>query len=186
MIKDTTFYESRHSIGFDDIGPSQSEKLALAEKRNIFVAVSDVEDREYISAMLETDGFEDTPFADGYHLVEHIADSILDGSEKDERRPKLIIADAVLPGCTGMSLLSGLRDLHWRTPIVLLTKHDQRLSRPRTWNYGVTAVFYKPFDIDELCAFASLVMEPRDEEEEAETIRLARGTARIKAPEWVD
>lgn len=157
--------------------------VRLVPERSVYVAISNREDRDYITAMLETDGYQVTTFADGYHLVEHIADAIEDSSRP---RPKLIIADAILPGCTGVSLLSGLRDLHWQTPIVLLTEKDVHLKRSRSWNYGVTAIFHQPFDIDELCAFASLVMEPQNPEEEARAQRLARGTGRHPAPEWVE
>jgi len=164
-------------------GASELQRTPEPRKRTVFVAISDREDRDYVTAMLETDGFDVWTFSDGYHLVEHIAEAIEDDSKP---RPKLIIADAILPGCTGISLLSGLRDLNWQTPIVLLAERNQHLKRSRAWNYGVTAIFNQPFDIDELCSFASLVMTPESPEEEEEARRLARGTGRYRAPDWVE
>jgi CheY-like chemotaxis protein len=93
---------------------------------------------------------------DGLRLVERIADAVLDNAG----RPGLIVADAVLPGCTGLTLLSGVRALHWDTPVILLTQMHEQRERGIAWAQGVTGVFVDPIDVADLRSFAALVLDP--------------------------
>jgi CheY-like chemotaxis protein len=100
--------------------------------------------REHIDQMLRRNGCAVKTTPDGFHLIQRLADAIL--SNRDIARPDLIIADAVLPGCTGASLLAGLRDLGWETPVILLTMD----GGPRSWPQHIRGLLAMPIDMNEL------------------------------------
>lgn len=126
--------------------------------RRILVGVSDGRNRERIARAVGDLGHEVVAMADGYHLTECLADGILSG--KCDQRPSLIIVNPILPGCTGLSLLGGLRDLGWQTPVVFIIRGDDYRGRSQAWAKGVTGVFIEPFTDEELRTFASLVLDP--------------------------
>lgn len=89
------------------------------------VAVRDDDLRQAISEALRDDGWavEDSP--SGYHLLQAIDPS----NRWLPWRSELIVADAFSPGCSGVSLAAGLRDLGWSSPIVLLVSSRAELER---------------------------------------------------------
>lgn len=84
-----------------------------------YVAVVDVERRRSISKVLGRDGWLVIDLPSGYHLVEDIADVLL-GEQALLRPPDLVVVDVASPGCSGITIARGLRDLGWSVPIVLL------------------------------------------------------------------
>lgn len=97
-------------------------------------------------------------FADGMSLLESLADILLTNSRGG--RPELIIADAALPGCSGISLLEGLCDLQWDVPVILITDPHQEEERSRAWRIGVAGVFITPLDYDSLRSLSRLLLYP--------------------------
>jgi DNA-binding response OmpR family regulator len=83
-----------------------------------YTAVLDEEQRRQIGDELRAAGWTVVESPTGYHLVESISGAIL--GDQAWRRPSLVVADAISPGCSGLSIAQGLRDLGWTTPIVLL------------------------------------------------------------------
>lgn len=122
----------------------------------ILVGISDRRLRDRAAAALSELGRPVVRVGDGLRLVERIADAVLD----DAIRPGLIVADAILPGCTGLTVLSGVRSLHWDTPVILLTRMHQERERRAAWAEGVTGIFIDPFELDDLRAFAALILDP--------------------------
>jgi hypothetical protein len=87
-----------------------------------FVAVETQGRRRDIAAALRADGWAVAELPTGFHLVRALADWILE--KGSDIKPSLIIVDAILPGCTGMSVASGLADIGWQTPVVILTNEN--------------------------------------------------------------
>jgi len=135
------------------------------------VAIASENDRERVSDSLGEDGFDVAVVADGFHLVQHLAGAVL--NVPGSMRPTLIIADAALPGCTGISLLTGLRSLGWQTPVILLTSAGNDEARWQAWNHSVTGLFIEPYDPHEVREFARIVLDP----DAGEAIVAARSSA---------
>jgi len=132
------------------------------EPGDILIGISDPEVLQAVKSALEELEYDVVAVTDGFHLVEKMADEILD--ERHGRRPSLIVADALLPGCTGLSLLAGLRELTWGVPVVLLAPQDDEAVRQRAWECGASGVFLRPFEPRELMVFCRLLLEPDDTE----------------------
>jgi DNA-binding response OmpR family regulator len=143
----------------------------------VLVGISDPEVLRAVMDAFEELEHDVVAVTDGFHLVEKMADEILD--ERHGCRPSLIVADALLPGCTGLSLLAGLRELSWGVPVVLLAPQDDEAVRRRAWECGASGVFLRPFEPRELMIFCRLLLEPDDTEayrsmQSSETMNLDR------------
>jgi CheY-like chemotaxis protein len=88
-----------------------------------YVAVLDGARRRRISEALRGDGWVVIDLPSGYHLVEDIADVLL-GEHACLRPPDLVVVDAASPGCSGITIARGMRDLGWSVPVVLLRPRD--------------------------------------------------------------
>lgn len=140
----------------------------------ILVGVADAELRAKIVVGLGGTDHEVVAVSNGFHLIERVADAILSDSTSDGVRPKLIVADSVLPGCKGLTLLAGIRDLGWDTPVILLSPPDDERSRREAVAWGVCGVLVEPVDVGELCALSELVLDPAT----AAAIRAARSSGK--------
>ena len=123
----------------------------------ILLGIADTRLRETVAVGLKELACEIVALGDGYHVVECMADAILDGPRQS--RPCLIIVDSILPGCTGLSVLAGLREMGWDTPVILLMPHEDEDVRRQAWGHGATGVFMNPFEVQELCVYADLVRD---------------------------
>ena len=155
--------------------PRRATRPLPSPPPTILVAIADEQRRSNVNAAVSNLDCEVVTVADGYHLIQLIADAILDDTERP--RPTLIIADSILPGCTGLSVLAGIRELGWNTPVVLLTGPDDATARQRAWELGVSGVFIEPFDVRELSAFCDLVLDP--------SISVTFGAARSPNAGWL-
>lgn len=90
-----------------------------------YVAVLDAARRRRISEALRGDGWVVIDLPSGYHLVEDIADLLL-GEHAHIRPPDLVVVDTASPGCSGITIARGMRDLGWSVPIVLLRSSEPR------------------------------------------------------------
>lgn len=147
-----------HVLGLDAGNATQEEENIIVHTRpRVLLGVEDSEFRASVALALSEDLDCDVhAVADGFRLVEHIADAILDGPQPC--RPGLIIVDSMLPGCSGLTLLIGLRQLDWDTPVVLLTPRDDENTRRQAWEHGATGVLTEPFDVRELCILSNILL----------------------------
>ena len=97
---------------------------------------------------LRGDGYDVVVARDGREATDAIASTLL--FDEGGRPPDLIITDVRLPGISGLSLLAGIRAHGWKMPIIVMTAHDIERVRPEAERLGATAVFHKPFDVDDL------------------------------------
>lgn len=94
------------------------------------IAVRDEHCRSTIVQTLRTRGWSIDEQPTGIHLLDAIAGAIL--GDRPEQRPELIVVDARTPGCSGMSIARGLRDLGLQIPTVLVRSPEDRFEADET------------------------------------------------------
>jgi CheY-like chemotaxis protein len=97
-----------------------------------YMAVCDGDRRQLLRDLLHQLGWNVVAVAACHELVVELADFLLGRSSW--RRPHLVVADAIAPGLTGLSVVTGLRDLGWSGPAVLLTAspHERAIASARS------------------------------------------------------
>lgn len=90
-----------------------------------YVSMQDPSARARIESLLETAGWTVRLQRTGFHLLESIAD-VIEG-QSTWLRPSLIVIDARSPGCSGVTIAAGLRDLGITIPIVLVAAPGEAL-----------------------------------------------------------
>lgn len=86
----------------------------------------------------------------------YAVDVALDGGEglymASENTYDALCLDLMLPGLSGMEVLTRLRALKLRTPVLILTARDETASVVALLNQGADDYLSKPFDLEELKA----------------------------------
>ena len=77
-----------------------------------------------------------------------------------ERQPDCLILDLSLPGMSGLELQQQLATDRCRTPIVVVSAHDDPLSRSQALQGGAVAFLGKPFDDQALLQAVHSAMKP--------------------------
>ncbi|HSQ65636.1 MAG TPA: response regulator [Polyangiaceae bacterium] len=126
----------------------EHERITLARKPRVLVADDDDDMRALIVAALGEDGYEISEARNGRELLDRVAPSML--FDEASHAPDVIVTDVRMPGVNGLSVLAGLRDTGWATPIILITAFDKDQIRAQGSELGADAVFHKPFDVDDL------------------------------------
>lgn len=117
------------------------------------VAMAHPTRRTRLTAALRADGWTVNPLADGFALVRRLADVIL--TEDPTRGPDLLVVDATLSGCTGLTVLEGLRALRFQTPIIVIVDFNRPATLSLANELGATAVFEKPIDVAQVATTAA-------------------------------
>lgn len=130
------------------VGPGELPKTLLPAR--LLLAEDDVELRSLIASSLREDGFEVVEVADGNALVDRLADAMaadgsLDGFD-------VVVSDIRMPGFSALEVMTGMRRMLFRTPVVLITAFGDAKTHERALRLGAARVFDKPFDVDELRA----------------------------------
>lgn len=113
----------------------------------ILLAEDDREMRELLAAMLRADGFQVIESSNGYDMLQEIELLLFSG----EAAPMdLIVSDERMPGMLGLEALACIREAQWPTPFILITGFGDRDTHMEAHRLGATAVFDKPFDLDDL------------------------------------
>lgn len=115
---------------------------------NVLVAEDDDDLRALVVSALRQDGHQLIAVRDGVELLDYIASTLI--FDEGAAYPDLIITDVRMPGFSGMSVLAGLRDQKWTTPIVVMTAYSDAKMRSDAERLGASAFFSKPFDLDDL------------------------------------
>ena len=74
----------------------------------------------------------------------------------------LIIADARMPGISGMDLIKGVRYLDADVPIILMTGYGSASLRQEAANLGVDYYIDKPFDVNHLLSTVSHLLPDKE------------------------
>ena len=76
------------------------------------------------------------------------AEEYLESHQRD--RTACIIADVRMPGMSGLELQAQLKTDGARTPVIVITAHDDPKMRRQALEAGVVAFLSKPFDDEAL------------------------------------
>ena len=116
-----------------------------APRGYILVADDEPHIRRILQTLLESAAFQVDAQPDGTAAIEALAgDSHYD----------LILLDIMMPGATGLEVLSHLRGLEHRksTPVVILTAKGQDADREQAFSLGANDFLTKPFSPKKLLA----------------------------------
>jgi FixJ family two-component response regulator len=96
--------------------------------------------RTAISRVLNASGMEATSYASSMELLNAVG----------EKAPDCVVLDLQMPGMTGTDVLHYFTHAGIRTPIIIVTAHDELGSPEACFAAGATAYLRKPLDADEL------------------------------------
>lgn len=124
----------------------------------LLLAEDDDDLRRLIAPQLRAIGYQVIEAHTGTQLLERLGDALL--SNDRAARPDVIVSDIRMPGFTGLEILTGLRDAHWRSAMIVMTAYADPETRARVRELEPDAFFLKPFDIDDLLT-AIINLDPR-------------------------
>jgi len=131
----------------------------VGDNRKIYVVDDDKNICEIVSLYLEKEGFDVEQIYDGQTALKKI----------QEKPPKLVILDIMLPGIDGIALCREVRKFS-KVPIIMLTAKGDTLDKVLALEIGADDYIVKPFDGKELVARVKAVLrrhEPESEEKQA-------------------
>ncbi len=126
----------------DDPGRSANEG-----PRRLLLAEDDDELRWSLTKLLEAEGFHVTALSSGTEVLEHLGGKML--FDENFSPPDVIVSDVRMPGVSGLSVLEGVRQRGWKTPVVLITAFGDEDVRAKAMRLDAT-VLSKPIDLDRL------------------------------------
>lgn len=114
----------------------------------ILLAEDNSDLRELLAMAFREDGFDVVEASDGQALLDCIAEALsLDGNLEAF---DVIVSDIRMPGHTALEIMERIRPILHNSRVILTTAFGDRATHERAKQLGATAVFDKPFDIDEL------------------------------------
>src|SRR5579862_7388764 len=134
----------------------QQGKRCMSSKGSILVADDEVEIREGLELLLESEGYSVTTVGTGESALARV----------DEQPFDLLLLDVSLPDCNGLELL---REVHQRDaglPVVLITAYGSIDMARSAFKNGARDYITKPWSNDELLAQVALAVEGRRLREE--------------------
>jgi FixJ family two-component response regulator len=93
--------------------------------------------------------------AAGYRSVRTFSSAEAFMQEASLNSCSVIILDIQLPGMSGLDLMESVRSLGHTMPVILISAHDEQLSRARDMQHECTAFLHKPFEEAELVSVIS-------------------------------
>jgi DNA-binding response OmpR family regulator len=108
--------------------------------KRILLVEDDLELRDILQDILEDEGYDVIPAADGRQALEYLR-----GTRSGDDAPALLILDLMMPIVSGWQVLEALNlDRSLQMPVIVVSASGR--ARPD----GVTAYLRKPFDLYEL------------------------------------
>ncbi|MBI5487887.1 MAG: response regulator [Deltaproteobacteria bacterium] len=124
----------------------------------ILVADDDDDLREMIALALRAAGYEVVEARTGLQLAACVRRKVVECAASPE--VQLIVSDIQMPGCSGLDVLSVMRDVGVRVPVVFITGYGNEAVRAEARRLGVQAVLEKPFELDDLGAAVRALVPP--------------------------
>ena len=123
------------------LGPARDITPPPLDAHVIFV--DDEEDLRKVGArLLQRAGFQVVAVSSGEEALEQF--------RSDERAFDMLITDLSMPGMDGLTLITKVRSLRPKLPVILTTGYADRLAAYEARKIGVTEVLLKPNDLDSL------------------------------------
>jgi CheY-like chemotaxis protein len=138
--------------------PSGLAQSSRKQRRCLLLAEDDEAFRTLLQLALAGDGYDVVAVKDGTELLEQLSVSLSSGSAND--RFDVVVSDVRMPGWTGLNVLLTMRHEANPPPIVLITAFGDERLHEQAMKAGAIAVLDKPFELDDLRAIVSRLMEP--------------------------
>ena len=94
------------------------------------------------------------------------ADGVL--GRLSRQQPDVIISDIRMPGSSGLELLSSIREMHPRLPVIIMTAHSDLDSAVASYQGGAFEYLPKPFDVDEAVSLVKRANQHAQEQQALE------------------
>jgi two-component system response regulator PilR (NtrC family) len=107
--------------------------------------------REFLSILLEREGFEVACAKDGQEALDAVRKGHFD----------LIISDLKMPAVDGVRLLDGVQKLRPETPVILITAHASAESAIEAMKLGAFDYLTKPFRVEEIRPIIARALEAK-------------------------
>jgi len=125
-----------------------SDAFDAVRSPRVILAEDDREMRTMLAESLRRDGYWVVEAADGCAL-EALIRSSFHATPLGEP-VELIVTDVRMPGSSGLSALSAVREARWALPFIVITAYGDEATHEEARRLGAAAVFDKPFDLDDL------------------------------------
>jgi len=102
----------------------------------IYVIDNDPSVRKALQRLIKSDNLPVRAYASGHDFL-----TAAGPTESD-----CVVVDTDIPGLTGLELLQHLRGTGLKTPVILLTPHDDKEIRAKARRLGAAGCFLKPVD----------------------------------------
>ena len=112
----------------------------------VLLAEDDRELRTLLSLLLTEEGYQVSALSSGRELFDRVAEELGSSTSSFDA----IVSDVRMPGMSAFDVLSQLRGITQRVPVILITAFADQATQRRAERLGVAAVLDKPFDIDDL------------------------------------
>jgi two-component system response regulator MprA len=93
---------------------------------------------------LEMEGYDVTTAVDGEEAMQKL------GGGDPDAEPDVILLDAMMPRKSGLDVLRELRDSGSRTPVLIVSAHQEQEAIGDSAGHGADGYIRKPIDFDEL------------------------------------
>ena len=135
-----------------------TDRANSAPLETILVVEDDRSLRDGLAMNFELQGYRVVTAADGDEGMRKAFDS----------RPDLIVLDIMLPGWSGLDILSELRAKAENVPVLILSARDKTSEKIEGLGLGADDYVTKPFELPELLARVEAMMRRRRAERRAE------------------
>jgi CheY-like chemotaxis protein len=114
----------------------------------VLIADDDTDLREELASVLSGDGYDVDEAADGNELL----DALAAAGASSTQRPSydVILMDLMMPGFSGVDVLTALHTPPPRVPVLVMTGCEDEHVVQTAASLGAAAVLRKPFDLDDL------------------------------------
>lgn len=136
----------------------QTRREQVATRPRVILAEDDDELRTLLSGALRRDGYEVTEARNGRELRALVGAQIT--GPNSPFSVDLVITDIRMPGPSGLRVLEELRSREWNTPLMVISAFGDASAYDEARRLGVTAVFDKPFDLDDFRTAVLNLVDP--------------------------
>jgi DNA-binding response OmpR family regulator len=155
-IKVSDFIPTGFRIVRDDMlsargATSGSLDLRFEGDRGATIAVvdDDLVTRELVTTAFAGSGCEVVPYEDGKRFVDELA----------ERKPDLVFLDLVMPVMDGFAVLSHLKSIQQKVPVIILSALSERETVVKAMSYGIKSYLAKPLTPVEILQKAAEILK---------------------------
>lgn len=116
----------------------------------VVLAEDDEAMRQLVTAALSREGFDVVECSNGAELA-----ALIERDIEGRVNPcvHVVVSDVQMPGRTGLECLRSIRRFNEKVPFIIITAFGDKTMYEDALRSGATAVFAKPFDLEELVHF---------------------------------